>query len=175
MLMFRDWVRIELVCGGRAFRYLNRALEQNVQVSRLLSAKLFETGKAAERLLAENEALKAQNRTREEEHFLNLASQYAGAGDVVLFASELSSDSLRRLCDAVLHACGGRCACFSQIDSGGYKYAIGQQNGDLRALVRDVNQTLNGRGGGKPDFVQGSVQASREEIEGFFRNRGPEG
>ena len=112
-----------------------------------------------------------------ETRFAQLAGQYAGPGDVVLFEDGLSPDALRRLCGAVLHACGDSCfcACFSGDDSSGYKYAIGQQNGDLRALVRDVNQTLNGRGGGKPDFVQGSVQASREEIEGFFRNRRPEG
>ena len=50
----------------------------------------------------------------------------------------------------------------------GYQYAIGQENGDLRALVKSMNQTLNGRGGGKPFFAQGSVRASREEIEAFF-------
>ena len=101
-----------------------------------------------------------------------LAGQYAGPGDVVLFEDGLSPDSLRRLCDAVLHTCGGRCACFSGTDGWGYKYAIGQAGGDLRGFVKELNQVLHGRGGGKPDFVQGGVQASREEIERFFQNGG---
>ncbi len=168
MQKLREGVRIELVCGGRAFRYLDRALEQNIQVSRLLSAKVFETGAAVERLLRENEFLKSRLLALEESRFAALAEQYRQAGDVLLFEDGLSPDGLRRLCDAVLHTCGGRCACFSGDDSSGYKYAVGQLNGDLRDLVKELNQTLNGRGGGKPDFVQGSVQAKQEEIEAFF-------
>ena len=169
MQKFREGVRIELVCGGRALQYLSRAMEQNAQVSHLLSAKVFETGAAVGRLLEENTALKSRLLSLEESRFTALAQRYAGAGDVVLFEEGLSSDSSRRLCDAVLHTCGGRCACFSGTDGAGYKYAIGQRDGDLRTFVKELNQALNGRGGGKPDFVQGSVQASRRDIQAFFQ------
>lgn len=54
---------------------------------------------------------------------------------------------------------------------GSFKYAIGEKGGDLRELVRQMNQALNGRGGGKPFFVQGNVKASRNEIEEFWRQR----
>ena len=97
MQKFREGVRIELVCGGRAFRYLSRALEQNAQVSHLLSAKIFETGAAAARLLEENNALKSRLVSLEEARFAALAMQYAGVGDVVLFEDGLSPDGLRRL------------------------------------------------------------------------------
>ena len=171
MQKFRDGVRIELVCGGRAFRYLNRTWDQNAQVSRFLSAKPFETAGAVERLLEENAALKSRLMALEDARFAQLAGQYAGPGDVVLFEDGLSPDALRRLCGAVLHACGDSCfcACFSGDDSSGYKYAIGQPNGHLRDWVKSLNQALNGRGGGKDDFVQGSVQASRQEIKAFFQ------
>lgn len=169
MQRFREGVRIELVCGGRALRYFSRISEQNTQVSRLLSAKAFETGAAVSRLLAENEVLKARLISLEDSRFQELARWYAGAGEVVLFEEGLSPDGLRRLCGAVLHTCGGRCACFSGDDSSGYKYAVGQAGGNLRDFVKELNRALSGRGGGKPDFVQGSVQAKREEIERFFQ------
>ena len=168
---FREGVRIELVCGGRALRYLDQVLEQNAQISHMLSAKPLETAGAAARLLAECEALKSRLLTLEDRRFAALAGQYAGQGSVVLFEDGLSPDGLRRLCGAVLRTCGGRCACFSGEDGQGYKYAVGQLGGDLRALVKELNQALSGRGGGKPDFVQGSVQASRGEIETFFAGR----
>ena len=165
---FRDGVRIELVCGGRALGYLSRALEQNRQVSNLLSAKLFETAAAVQRMMEENERLKSRIMTMEDNRFAALARQYTGAGDVLLFEDDLSPDGLRRLCDAVLHTCGGRCTCFSGMDGQGYKYAIGLPDGDLRTFTKEMNQTLSGRGGGKPNFVQGSVQAGRAAIEEFF-------
>ena len=168
MQKFREGMRIELVCGGRALDYLSRALEQNHQVSNLLSAKVFETGAAVQRLLEENTALKSRILTMEDHRFAALARQHTGVGDVLLLEEGLSPDGLRRLCDQVLQVCGGRCACFSGSDGQGYKYAMGQKDGDLRTLNKEMNQALNGRGGGKPGFVQGSVQAGRDAIEAFF-------
>ena len=40
---------------------------------------------------------------------------------------------------------------------------------DLRQFTKNMNAALNGRGGGKPFFVQGSVKASEEEIRQFFQ------
>ena len=165
---FRSGVRIELVCGGRALAYLSRMWEQNHRISNLTSAKLGETAQAVERLLEENQALKSRIYTMEEERFSALAGQYRGAGDVLLFEEGLTPDGLRRLTAAVQEACGGRCACFSGEDGRGYQYAIGEPGGDLRPLVKALNQALQGRGGGKPNFVQGSVAAARAEIEAFF-------
>ena len=170
---FRSGVRIELVCGGRAFTHLSQVWEQNHQISNLTSAKLLETASAVERLLGENQALKSRILTMEDAHFAALAQQYQGAGDVVLFEEDLKPDGLRRLTAAVQAACGGRCACFSGRDGQGYQYAIGQPGGELRPLVKELNQALQGRGGGKPDFVQGSVAAGRSEIEHFFQAHTP--
>lgn len=169
---FREGVRIELVCGGRALTYLNEIIGQNTQVSHLLSAKVFETGAATQRLLEENNTLKARLAKLEDAHFAALAQSFAGAGDVILFEEDLSPDGLRRLCDRVLDGCTGRCACFSGSDDTGYKYAIGNRGGDLRALVKELNQALHGRGGGKLDFVQGSVQAGAEDIRTFLAQYG---
>ena len=165
---FRDGVRIELVCGGRALRYVNAMVAQNRHISNLLSTKAAETGRGVERLLEENHQLKARLTAMEDARFRALAEQYTGAGDVLLFEEGLTPDGLRRLCDAVLNVCGGRCACFSGDDAGGYAYAVGQRGGDLRAFSKDMNQALGGRGGGKPNFVQGRVSAGREQIEGYF-------
>ena len=51
---------------------------------------------------------------------------------------------------------------------GTYKYAIGEKGGDLRSMTKEMNTALNGRGGGKPFFVQGSVRADEKAIRAFF-------
>ena len=42
---------------------------------------------------------------------------------------------------------------------------------DIAPLVKSMNQSLHGRGGGRGGFAQGSVQASSEEIAAFFHNQ----
>ena len=46
--------------------------------------------------------------------------------------------------------------------------AVGTRDGDVRPLVKELNAALSGRGGGKPNFAQGSVAASEAEIRAFF-------
>ena len=164
---FREGVRIELLCGKRAADWFSAVLEQNGAVSRALSAKPLQTFAAVERLQSELESLKLRCAGLENADFARKAAENAGKGDVVLVEGDMSSDSVRRLCDAVLDTCGGRCAVFAGTD-GSYKYAVGVREGDVRPLVKALNAALNGRGGGKPNFAQGSVAAAEAEIRAFL-------
>ena len=165
---FREGVRIELLCGKRAFDYLTGTWEQNLAVSRALSAKPMQTAAAVERLQGELESVKLRCAALETADCARKAAEYAGKGDVLLLEGPMSADSVRRLCDAVLDTCGGRCAVFAGED-GNFKYAIGLRGGDVRPLVKELNTALNGRGGGKPDFAQGSVAANEADIRAFFQ------
>lgn len=167
---FRGGVRMEMVCGRKALEYVNEIGTQNQQISVLLSAKPGETADAVAHLKETEEKTRFRMNQMEQEVFARKAENLKNAGDVLLFEDGLSPDSVRKLAVAVMEVCNGRCAVFSGDDEQGYKYGIGKQDGDLRTFVKEMNQTLHGRGGGKPFFAQGSVMAKRAEIEAFFKN-----
>ena len=165
---FREGVRIELLCGERAYRCLAVSWEQNLRVAQSLSVKPTDSAAAVARLENELGALKLRAARLETQVFAQVAARLHGEGDVLLVEDDdLSPDSVRRLCDAVLNECGGRCAVFAGAD-GAWKYAVGEKDGDLRELVKALNTELNGRGGGKPFFAQGSAACTKSDIEAFF-------
>ena len=54
-------------------------------------------------------------------------------------------------------------------EEGRYAYALVRSDGgDISAFVKELNKTLNGRGGGRNGFAQGSVQAEVAQIRKFF-------
>ena len=165
---FRGGTRMEMACGKRALEILNSAYEQNRLVSQAFSAQITETGAAAQRM---NETL-AEQKFRvvslEKRIFASIAAGYAGKGDTVYFEEGLENTTVRELADAVAEVCGGTAAVFSGSDESGYAFCLVTRSGDLRQLGKDMTKTLNGRGGGKPAFQQGRVQAKKAEIEAFF-------
>lgn len=164
----RGGVRLELVCGGRAYRHIVTVFEENRKVSQAFSAPMNATGEAALRM---NEALAAeksraiglQNRLLE-----RIAGSYVNFGDVVHFEQGLDGNGLRYLADKIAGCCGGRVAIFSG-EEGNYTYCLAQRGGDLRELNRTMTATLNGRGGGKPEFQQGTLHTTKAQIEEFFK------
>lgn len=165
---FKGGMRIEMLCGRRALEYTNQLKEQNRRISQLLSAKWNDTADTVEKLQKEYQQLKFRMVGMELKKIETIAAQSAGCGDQLLFEEDMSPDSVRKLASDVMESCGGRCAVFNGNDENGYRYIIGEKDGDLREFVKEMNRKLQGRGGGKPFFVQGSVQASRKEIETFF-------
>ena len=165
---FHQGVRIELCCGRRALRLMQRVFEQNRMVSQAFSAKLLETGDAAKKM---NEALSAgkyratafRNRL-----FAAIADGYTGRGDVVHFEENLDGGEIRELATAIAGTCGGIAAVFSGNDTEGYSYCLATREGDLRQKNQRMNAALSGRGGGKPNFQQGSVRATEARIRSFF-------
>ena len=165
----RSGCRLELVCGQRAYDYVCAVGEQNRAISQSLSAKPLETHAAVLRMQEELERVKYRLVGMEELCFAQKAEELEDVGDVLLLEEGLSPDGLRRLCDAVMRRCGGRCAVFSGDDEAGYRYAVGHAGEDVRAFIKAMNAALSGRGGGKDGFAQGSVAAKAREIEDFFQ------
>ena len=168
---FRGGTRMEMSCGASALKLLNEAYEQNRQVSQAFSAKIEETGAAARRMNQVEASLKYRITGLEKRIFDGIAQNYAGRGDVVHFEEDLDNTAVRDLADAIAEGCGGTAAVFSGSDDDGYAFCLVTREGDLRQLGKEMTKALNGRGGGKPIFQQGRVQAPKAEIEAFFATR----
>ena len=168
---FRGGTRMEMACGASALKLLNAAYEQNRQVSQAFSSKIEETGAAARRMNEVEANLKYRIVGLEKRIFTGIAGNCAGRGDVVHFEDGLDNAAVRDLADAIAEVCGGTAAVFSGSDEAGYAFCLVTRSGDLRQLGKEMTKALNGRGGGKPAFQQGRVQATKAEIAAFFAAR----
>ena len=164
---FREGVRLELLCGKRAFDYLAMSWQQNLPIAQDLSVKPGDTHRAVTKLYEELLAAKSRCAALEEAAFSALAAEYRGRGDALLLREPMESDSLRRLCDAVAREAGGRVCVFAG-EGSSYRYAVIAPGQDIRDFVKALNGALNGRGGGRDGFAQGSVQADSAAIHAFF-------
>ena len=118
-----------------------------------------------------NEALAAEKfraTNLQRKLFAITAESYVNCEDVLHMEEGLEPAMVRELADGIVQKCGGRVAVFSGTDETGYSYCLAIRDGDLRAFGKEMNGALNGRGGGKPNFLQGSVKASKAEIIKFF-------
>lgn len=165
---FRGGTRIEMACGKPALAYLNQVLESGLHAGHVFSVPPEQVGSAADSFSQQLSGQKYRIIELQRRLFASLAADCTGKGDVLLFEENLDSTALRELCDAVAAKCGGRAAVFSGSDTAGYGYCLAVRQGDLRSLGKELNAALNGRGGGKPNFLQGRVNAARTQIEAFF-------
>ena len=167
---FRSGVRMEILCGKRAWRYLGQVYDQARAVGQHLSVKPVDVGGAVERLSADLLSAKQRAAAMETELFFHKAEAFRGKGDVLLVEPAMSGEGTRRLADAVAKTCGGLAAVFSG-ESGQYHYALVRADGaDISALVKAMNAALSGRGGGRNGFAQGSAAASESAVRDFFNN-----
>ena len=167
-IKFHEGVRLEMLCGRRAYEYMCRVYEQNRQVSQTFSAKILETGAAAQKFADQLAVEKYRAAGLEKQVFAAIAAGYAGRGDVLRFENGLASGAVRELADAIAGSCGGTACVFSGNDTDGYSMCLVHHGGDVKELGSRLTKELNGRGGGKPGFFQGSVKANRAQIEQFF-------
>ena len=171
---FREGVRLEILCGSRAYRYLSQVYDQDRAVAQLLSVKPQDTLAAAERQAEELAAAKQRMTELEDQLFSLRAQALTDRGDLLLLEPPTRPDGARKLADAAAKASGGLAAVFAGAESS-YVYALVQADrADISPLVKRLNAALSGRGGGRNGFAQGSVQADRTAICDFFRKEGIE-
>jgi alanyl-tRNA synthetase len=65
---------------------------------------------------------------------------------------------------------GGMLVALSGTD-GDYKYVIASSSYDMRAEIKKINAALSGRGGGRPNMVQGAFLTDRATIVEYFSKK----
>lgn len=169
----RGGVRLHLLCGLDAMEDARARYQATLAISGLLSVPQLETPAAVRRVLGELEETKrALADARRQMLGMKAAALPETEGNLCLFEPELDLLSLRELVNAGMEKAGGVCAAFSGRD-GDWKYIIGSRNADLRVLAKEINAAIGGRGGGRPEMIQGSCRASRAEIEAYFSGSTP--
>lgn len=165
---FHSGVRLELVCGQRAYRYVRSIFEQNRRISQLLSAKMTETAAAAEKLTESYAAEKFRATGLQKQLFAAVAEGYRGRENAVHFEPGLTGGGVRELADKIAQVCTGVAVVFSGKDESGYSICLVSSHSSVKQLGTAAMDALRGRGGGRDTAFQGTVQSTRQEIEKFF-------
>lgn len=164
----RGGTRLSILCGEAALADYEALHRNNAAVSAALSAKRLETGAAIARIMSEQEERKAElTRLKREILQLKSAALRPADGSICIFEEDIDMVTLRELVNAGSELAGVLCAGFAGRD-GDYKYIIGSRTRQLRALAKEINAAISGRGGGSDAMLQGSCKAARAEIEAYF-------
>ena len=166
---YKGGVRLYMKAGYDALDGYRAEYEQARRISVAISAPHDYVADGVDNLLREVDALKGKisRMKREIMEYKLLRIEYT-EGNLVLFDDDGDMLSLRNLVNEAKKLCGGICACFSGSDELGYKYIISSTTVDLRAITKEINVAINGKGGGSSEMIQGSCVAKRADIEKYF-------
>lgn len=161
----RGGCRMTIVCGMRALLDYRKKQQGVTEVSVALSAKPEKIGEAVGRL-KEQQGRMQEHLNRMQAVYLKQKLLEIGEEEkqVCIFEEDLDTVAIRNFVNEVMERCDGLCGAFVGTDEKGYHYILGSKTVDVRALAKEMNQRFGGKGGGKPQMVQGSLQGKEEEI-----------
>ena len=169
---YKGGVRVTMLCGFRALADYNKKAESVREISTQLCAKENEVAEAVEHLKSEMAQLKIKNTVLQQE-ILKYKAEYAEIKDGIacLFEKNLDGESPRFLMNQVLEKECVLCAVFYGNEQEGYRYVIGSKSLNLREFVKELNAAFLGRGGGKPEMVQGSLRGNEYELRAWIHKK----
>lgn len=164
---FRGGSRIEMACGGRALAVLNALCAQNRDISVRLSANAVQTACPPWRDWPPSGRRRSSAPPRWRTACLPCWHQ---DGQTLRFERQCPPRALRPCWRMPPWIRAKRSALRRVCRAGRRRGTMPWPTGTATCggLTKRLNAALQGRGGGKPGFVQGSLAASRTDIEAFF-------
>ncbi len=166
---YKGGQRIYMLSGMRALRDYEMKDRNTKEISALLCAKDVEIVDAVEHQKQDQAALKSEIAALKQKLLVMKAESTDVSGEAVtVFDEDLSKNEPRDLMNLLIEKGAKVCAVFAGNDEDGYRYVIGSQTEDVRPISKALNEAFQGRGGGKPVMVQGSLNGRKEDIEKMF-------
>ena len=165
---YKGGVRIHMLCGVDALADYHKRYLATAAISAKLTAPQGEVVEAVDRLHAELQEKKQQIARLQ----LSLAEELVHAlpeddRPALFFEDRLDVPARRALVNGAAEK-RPLAALFAGTDEKGYTFLIGSNQVDLRKFAKDMTAALGGKGGGSATMVQGTVLATRAQIEEYF-------
>ena len=171
---YKGGMRVSMLCGFRALSDYRMKERNVVKISNLLSAKQEDTAHAVERL--------GQEVNRQKEKIKNLQQRYVElcleeAGNqaktdpeknILLFVEELDAGARRNFVNAAMDMTEGYAGVFVGNDEEGYQYVLGSRSRDIQDAGKKLNARFQGKGGGRPPMIQGSLNGKEQALKEFI-------
>jgi len=159
---YKGGMRVTILCGFRALADHRRKEETVKQLSRLYSVPAEEVAAAAEAQKQESESrrntiLKLQERILQSHPVEDQTC-------VLVFENEIDNNIARAYADGLAKEGAGLAGVFIGSDSTGYRYILASRCRNMQEPAKKLNAAFAGRGGGKPEMVQGSLAGTEEAI-----------
>ena len=165
MQNYKGGVRVSMLCGTRAIADYDEKSDCMKKLSVMLSAPECEVISEVERLKEEISHYKYELAELKQKILeMKVNAIEAGQDLQVLFEDELEGNGPRELVNLLLEKEIKIGAVFAGNENNGYRYVVGSRYVDVRPIAQKINQQFEGRGGGKPEMVQGSVKGTEKEI-----------
>ena len=166
MANYKGGERITMLCGRRAMRDYEKKDAMTKEISALLCAKEYEVADAVGKLKDEQTRMKSQIAELQQKLLeFRVAEIPVEEKIVTVFDSALSGSLPREMMNRLLDKGAVICAVFAGTDTDGYRYVIGSRSEDVRPISKALNVAFEGRGGGKPEMVQGSVKGTGKAMK----------
>lgn len=164
----RGGLRITMVAGRRALADYNEKYRNIREISAILSTPQHDTAATLSTYVADVEELKHRLKTTRLELARNQAlSVQRTEESCIYFIDGFSMEELIEFANNATSRVGGMLVALSGSD-GEYKYVIASSSYDMRAEIKKINAALSGRGGGRPNMVQGAFLTDRAAILDYF-------
>ncbi len=164
----RGGMRLNITAGRRAMRYFARLYEISAIISEALSVPKGEIDVEVSRLLSERARLEAEFSRYKITAMENEAKKLSSTdGNLVLTFDGAGFDELIAFANIAGDKVSGILVLLSG-DEGNYRYVISTKRINLRDLAKEINKNLLGRGGGRPNMIQGTFSESLENIKDYF-------
>ncbi len=163
----RGGIRIILKCGDFALRDYRNKFENIASISAMLSAKQENVALAVEKL-DEKISLTSQKIVELKKKIADLTVLSADPKDNCIFVDDCDVKDLQLIADKLHKKLGGIRAVFSKNDEN-FAFAICGEDAELQEIFVNFKSQFAVRGGGRGGMVQGTVTATKENINLFFK------
>lgn len=166
---YKGGMRISFLCGFRALEEYRKKASIISELSGSLSTNQDNLVEYVNKLKTQVQSLKTQlSNTKQTLMESKIAEIPADQKDVIFFEKDIDVPVMRSVVNKLVEQHEGICGVFVGSDEDGYNYIIGSKTVDCREVATKLREELNARGGGKPQMIQGSVEATKATIENVF-------